>query len=187
MPRKHGDYASVREAIRENASALFLQGGIHATSLQDIARAAALSKGTLYYYYPTKDSLVEELAHGNLDRITDAIFAWVDSLSRGDDMRTALLRLLDELSAEDRLSGFHLVLCAEAAAGNLTLRDMLAAAYREWTVMFEVGVLKLQSQNTAALRAKSQLFFTLLLGYTLQTQSGVGDADREWLLNYFLA
>ena len=127
MPRKHGDYASVREAICANATTLFLQGGIHATSLQDIADAAALSKGTLYYYYPTKDSLVEELARNNLEAISDALFTWVDSLSRGDDLQEALLRLVDALSAPERLSGFHLVLCAEAAAGNLPLRELLGA------------------------------------------------------------
>ncbi|MDO5112729.1 MAG: TetR/AcrR family transcriptional regulator [Clostridia bacterium] len=186
MARRHGEYASVREAILATASSLFLQGGVHAVSLQDIAAAADLSKGTLYYYYPTKDSLVMELAHNNTETVTDTLFAWVDSLSRGDDMHAAVLRLLDAITAEDQLGGLHIVLCAEAAMGNATLRELLNAAYREWTVMFEVGALKVQSKNAAAIRAKSGLFFTVLLGYVLQRQSGIGDPAKDVLADFFM-
>ena len=49
MPRKHGDFPSVRDAILYTASSLFTQKGVHGTSLGDIAAEAKLSKGTLYY------------------------------------------------------------------------------------------------------------------------------------------
>ena len=48
MPRKHGDFPSVRDAILYTASSLFTQKGVHGTSLGDIAAEAKLSKGTLY-------------------------------------------------------------------------------------------------------------------------------------------
>lgn len=185
MPRKHGGFSSVREAILATAASLFLQGGVHAVSLQDIAQAAGLSKGTLYYYYPTKESLVAELARINTETVTDTLFAWVDSLSRGDDMRAALFRLMELLTADGQLSGLHMALYTEAALGNEALTHWLAGAYREWTVMFEVGVLKVQSKNAAAIRAKSHLFFTMLLGYVMQVQSGICDPDRESLIGYF--
>ena len=47
MPRKHGEFASVREAIVVTASDLFTKQGVHGTSLGDIAQQADLSKGTL--------------------------------------------------------------------------------------------------------------------------------------------
>lgn len=186
MPRKHGSYASVREAIIDVASSLFLQGGVHAVSLQDIAAVANLSKGTLYYYYPTKESLVMELAHGNTEHITDILFSWVDSLSRGDDVRSSLLSLVDTLSESGLLSGLHIVLCAESAIGNDELRELLAASYKEWTVMFEVGVLKMQPQDAANIRMKSGMFFMMLTGYVFQRQSGISDPDKRTLVDFFM-
>ena len=71
MPRKHGPYASVREAILATAAQLFTQQGVHGTSLGDIAAAADLSKGTLYYYYPAKEELVLTIGEGCLSHFTD--------------------------------------------------------------------------------------------------------------------
>ncbi len=186
MPRKHGSYASVREAILDVASSLFLQGGIHAVSLQDIAAVANLSKGTLYYYYPTKESLVMELARNNVEHITDMLFSWVDSLSRGDDVQSALLSLVDTLIEDGLLGGLHAVLCSEAAIGNVDLSQLLCASYKEWTVMFEVGVLKMQPQDASNIRTKSGMFFMMLTGYILQRQSGIIDLDKRALVEFFM-
>lgn len=186
MPRKHGAYASVREAILDVASTLFLQGGVHAVSLQDIAAVADLSKGTLYYYYPTKESLVLELAHANIEHITDMLFSWVDSLSRGDDVRGALMSLVDTLTEDGLLGGLHLVLCAEAAIGNAELRELLASSYKEWTVMFEVGVLKMSPQDAANIRTKSGMFFMMLSGCVFQRQSGIGNPDKKQVVDFFM-
>ena len=53
MAKQHGEFESVRAAILETATRLFTEKGIHETSLADIAKEARLSKGTLYYYYPS--------------------------------------------------------------------------------------------------------------------------------------
>ena len=63
MRGKHDGYESVQAAILGTAAQLFTRAGIHGTSLNDIAQAAGLSKGTLYYYYPTKEALVNDIAH----------------------------------------------------------------------------------------------------------------------------
>jgi len=186
MPRKHGSYASVREAILDVAAGLFLARGVDAVSLQDIAAAARLSKGTLYYYYPTKESLVLELAHANTERITDAIFSWVDSLARGDAVQDALTQLVETLCTDGCFSGLHIVLLSHAAMGNAELRRLFAASYREWTVMFEVGILKMQPQDAAQIRMKSGMLFTMLSGCALQNQSGVGGQDAAALVDFFM-
>ncbi len=43
------------------AHVLFVEKGFKETTLGEIARRAAISKGTLYYYYPTKDGLLVDL------------------------------------------------------------------------------------------------------------------------------
>lgn len=54
-----------REAVRRNieaaSTALFLRYGIKKTTIDDIARAAGIGKGTFYLFYPTKEDLFFEL------------------------------------------------------------------------------------------------------------------------------
>lgn len=59
MRGKHDGYESVQAAILGTAAQLFTRAGIHGTSLNDIAQAAGLSKGTLYYILSHKGSACE--------------------------------------------------------------------------------------------------------------------------------
>ena len=182
MPRKHGGYDSVREAILAAAALRFTETGVHGASLNDIAAAARLSKGTLYYYYPTKEQLVADIAESAIAKTTDAIFTWVDSLEREESQRGALLRLTEDLTRDEGAMRLHVVLCAEAATGNQALAQLISAAYREWTVMLEVGILKLKSQNSRLVHVRAQLFFAALDGYMLQHPGGLTDLDRKTLV-----
>jgi AcrR family transcriptional regulator len=50
-----------REQIMRGASQVFLEKGFDAASMNDIARAAGVSKGTLYVYFANKERLFVEL------------------------------------------------------------------------------------------------------------------------------
>lgn len=50
-----------REQIMRGASQVFLEKGFDAASMNDIARAAGVSKGTLYVYFENKERLFIEL------------------------------------------------------------------------------------------------------------------------------
>jgi len=50
--------AEVRQRLLEAASQLFSQRGIHATTLDDVARAAGFSKGAVYSNFASKSDLV---------------------------------------------------------------------------------------------------------------------------------
>ncbi len=51
-----------RSAILEAALKTFAERGFHATTLEAIAEAAGVTKGTIYWYFKTKDSLASALA-----------------------------------------------------------------------------------------------------------------------------
>lgn len=119
MPRKHGDFPSVRDAILYTASSLFTQKGVHGTSLGDIAAEAKLSKGTLYYYYSTKDELIVTITDDCLCHMADILFSWVDGLNREEALRPALIRLFESLMADE----------AQRAAVLRTVRRMRQRRY----------------------------------------------------------
>jgi AcrR family transcriptional regulator len=75
MPRTRGGHAPVsrktqqsdhtREALLSKCLHLFAQGGFSSTSVDDIARAAGVTKGAIYWHFASKD----EIFHAILDRI----------------------------------------------------------------------------------------------------------------------
>jgi AcrR family transcriptional regulator len=62
LPRPPRDGERKRDATRkrllDRALALFEDRGVEATTMRDIARAAKLSLGAAYYYFPSKEALV---------------------------------------------------------------------------------------------------------------------------------
>ena len=59
------------------AAALFSARGFAATSLQDIASEMGLSRTSMYYYFPSKEALLDALIRGVTERTT-SIFAELD-------------------------------------------------------------------------------------------------------------
>ncbi len=55
--RKEREKEARRNAILEAARPIFFQNGFQATTMDQIAEEAELSKGTLYLYFPSKDDL----------------------------------------------------------------------------------------------------------------------------------
>lgn len=53
--------ADTREKILEAAKSLFVKNGFHETSMSAIAEKAGLGKGTLYWYFSSKDELFNKM------------------------------------------------------------------------------------------------------------------------------
>ena len=69
----------IRERILESAAALMEERSFFDISLADIARAARISKGTLYYYYNSRDAILFDLTDRYLQKLSDDLLAWVDN------------------------------------------------------------------------------------------------------------
>jgi AcrR family transcriptional regulator len=63
-----------RRQIIEGARAMFLAQGFDAASMNDIARAAGVSKGTLYVYFANKEQLFEAIVEEECDAQAEGIF-----------------------------------------------------------------------------------------------------------------
>lgn len=67
-----------REAITAAASILFMEKGITATSMDDIAKAAGYSKATLYVYFENKDEIIAVLVMESMKKLYSYITADLD-------------------------------------------------------------------------------------------------------------
>lgn len=167
MAKKNLEVESTREAIRQTASALFTTGGVHATSLADIAKAAKLSKGTLYYHYPSKEYLVLDIAEEHFGRMTEIIFAWIDALTDSRAAMDALSILTDSLLSDRDAMRLHFALMSEALREDGALRKRVVAKQREWAVMLEVGSLRMTGSGAQRFRTYSRAYLALLDGCAL--------------------
>ena len=74
MGRRKKEPRSVhRENIVSAASALFMEKGIAAVSMDDIAKAAGYSKATLYVYFENKEEIVGILVLNSMKKLYDYI------------------------------------------------------------------------------------------------------------------
>jgi AcrR family transcriptional regulator len=62
-------YDEQRELILARAAELFARQGYHATSMNQVAAACALSKPTLYHYYRDKDAMLVQIAESHVTRL----------------------------------------------------------------------------------------------------------------------
>lgn len=99
------DKAKMRDGILDAAMRAFVDKGYHASSVNDVAQAAGLAKGTLYLYFDSKDAMTTAI----IDRHFAAL---EDQIARGDPCQTLddfleNLRLTMDIPAEQ--AAFHRV------------------------------------------------------------------------------
>ncbi len=68
------DDSAKRRQILEGARAVFLAQGFDAASMGEIARAAGVSKGTLYVYFENKEQLFEAIVHEQCEVQAEGLF-----------------------------------------------------------------------------------------------------------------
>jgi len=105
-----------RARILDSAASVFSALGYAGTRLADIADAAGIKQGSLYYYFDSKDALVEEMLRVGLERTYDMVSAAIEALgpdtSPSDRLRAAItahaeaiIKELDYTAANARIVG----------------------------------------------------------------------------------
>jgi TetR/AcrR family transcriptional regulator, cholesterol catabolism regulator len=79
-----------RQRILDAAAAIFMSQGYSSARLSDIAAAAGLQTGSLYYHFDSREALVEEVLHLGIEVAWEHVRAGIDALAPG---ATALDRL----------------------------------------------------------------------------------------------
>jgi len=72
--------ARTRARILDAAAAVFSDLGYAGTRLTDIAEAAGVKQGSLYYHFSSKDELVEEMLRVGLQKTYDHVAAAIEAL-----------------------------------------------------------------------------------------------------------
>jgi len=95
-----------RESIMDAATGLFAARGVTSTSIDDIATAAGIAKGSIYYNFESKAGLVEEIMARNSTLLADAMREATQGrtgTALRDEVVRVLLRLVQENASAARV------------------------------------------------------------------------------------
>lgn len=125
-----------RQLIVEAADQLFYTRGYHQTSFRDISDATDIPRGNFYYYFKTKDEILNAVVESRLKIFGDIMQACEQ---KSNEPRQRLLCFSNMLSEfDDKLvrNGCPIgTLCSELAKGEDELHDVsrtVFASMRKW-------------------------------------------------------
>lgn len=96
-------YVARRDEILDTAVAAFRRRGYAGTSMRDIGRALRRTQGSLYYYFPDKESIL----YGSHERALDRVLAMAAAVCRESSDPAARLRGLIEGHVALMVQEFH--------------------------------------------------------------------------------
>ncbi|SCW94088.1 HTH-type transcriptional regulator RutR [Ancylobacter rudongensis] len=127
-PHRLRRIAEKRTAILDAALSLFSRNGLHGTTVEQIARTAAVSKTNLFYYFASK----EEVYVGVLSRLLDQ---WLDPLRALEVETDPVEGIRAYISRKIRFSRTHpeasRLFCLEVVQGAPLLRPELETALKQ--------------------------------------------------------
>lgn len=169
-----------RQQLMEGARRVFLEHGFDGASVGDIVRAAGISKGTLYAYFPSKEKLFETLVFEDKRKQAEAICVLDESDEDATRVLTKLgVSLIEMMAKPEHVALVRIVIGAsgkfpeigrafyEAGPGYGITR--LAEYLRRMTAK---GVLNIPDADRAARQfmdlCKSGVHVALLFGYSAE-------------------
>jgi AcrR family transcriptional regulator len=127
--------AEREKSIRAAALRIFREKGYHAASMQDIADAVGLYKGSLYYYVSSKEELLVRSFEGRAEQVLGEIRTVADAAATSTEQLRAVVRAY-VLGVLRNLDSVHVYLREEHALPPAALRQV-HAEHRAMRDVFE--------------------------------------------------
>jgi AcrR family transcriptional regulator len=108
------DGGAKRRQIMEGARAVFLGDGFDGASMNDIARAAGVSKGTLYVYFDSKEQLFEALIREARDQQAERLVFPGHPGDAHELLREFGMRLIEMMTRPETIAHVRVVIAATA-------------------------------------------------------------------------
>ncbi len=97
-----GGITDRRGAILDAAQHVFAESGFHTSTMDAVAEAAGVAKGTIYLYFKSKDELLTELMDDRTGRLTQMLTEAVTTASGVHAKLRALIRAHFDFYAQEK-------------------------------------------------------------------------------------
>jgi AcrR family transcriptional regulator len=133
-----GEDPDKRASILAGAARVFMQTGFDATSVNDICRAAGVSKSTLYVYFSDKEDLFEHLIEGERERLFRGLRQSLQSPGPLAERLTGFARALADIILSDEvIRAQRIVIGMAERRSDMGARFYDAGAQRGQMVLLE--------------------------------------------------
>lgn len=170
MPRSPAENDRIRrettERILTTSLSLFCEKGYYATSIEEIAKQAQISKGLLYHYFKSKEELLSALVDHRIEDVLVVMNAAKRKRTPAVQIRHIVEGALADVQRQPEVFRFYLNLFSQpkldpsVATASQKLMDEQARQFEVQTTMFE----KLGADNP---RVRSLYFSSTLQGIML--------------------
>jgi len=127
---------AIRKKIIEMADALFYQQGFAQTSFTDISNALNMSKGNFYYYFKTKDEILNAVIDKRSEEIQRDLAQWDEAESEPRMRLKRYIMMLTDYQDRIEKHGCPIgTICSELSKmhhENLNNASELMEIYRVW-------------------------------------------------------
>ena len=177
---------NVKQQILDAATALFQER--HDVSLAEIATAAQISKGTLFYHYRSKAEIYLDLGERYWSRLSEDLLVWVDNREK-DTSLPRLVRYTFIRGAFDESGQLRLRLFVESITGEeeSLIRERLNEQYAHFKNILKSRILErapgADGENLAWLLLT--LVDGLMIQGTMQNEGMDVSAFIEWMATNF--
>ncbi len=141
-------------------------------SLAEISKEAGISKGTLYYYYKSKNDILFDITDNYLTTQWNDLIAWTENPEKDTSLHR-LVKYVIERSISTPPMRFHL-LC-DAISGNEEIRQKLIKRYTE----FENLIAEKLGERTSSLPAGYFSWLILFVSDGILIQKLLGNPDVD--------
>ncbi|MEZ5316245.1 MAG: TetR/AcrR family transcriptional regulator [Vicinamibacterales bacterium] len=166
-----------RDQILQAARGRFMAGGLKGTTMNQIAHAAGVAKGTVYTYFTSKDAILNDLLSDDLGRLRETTLPAIAADEPLPDRLRAFFRAEVAFYEQGRdfIELCQLELGREPRRkARRQLGDVFAAQQAAWTVtLIGFGI----PEDAAARRARA--IVSLAYGLAVQRMRGWLDGDAE--------
>ncbi|MDQ7249378.1 TetR/AcrR family transcriptional regulator [Dongia sedimenti] len=130
--------------ILDAALTVFSAHGFAAAKLDDVAKEAGVSKGTLYLYFESKEALFEAMA---LELMRVPVLAQLDSIAKAETATDALRQLIQFMTRmldDPRRSALPKLIIAESAGfpelARIWLKTVIQPVRKRLAALIEAGI-----------------------------------------------
>ena len=167
-PRKD----NVRDIIIETTEALLQTHSLDDISLANIATAAGISKGTLYYHYKTKEDILLDITDRYLETQWNDLIVWTEDKSKDTSLHR-LIKYVVERNVNSSGSRIHLIY--NACIGNEQIREKLVERYKKFHGIISQKISERMGEENADYTA----WLLLIISDGLIIQKGISNDSLD--------
>lgn len=164
-----------RERILEAASALIAERGGLGFQMSEVADRCGMSNGALYYYFPDKEAMAEEVFSRGVDRVLDALERSISNARSAHEALHNLCTELDDEVCEGRPA--VVAMASELVAGRSDMLSEMGTRFGRIAHLVEVQLERAKAEGAVREGVDSSLAASCICGMLFST--AVTRMERE--------